>query len=127
MINRLTSKVNVPLITATVLPFILTACATTRIRVPGETTIDNKYIDRTAALKALPPTLTGCIASTPDYVVTGSETTVSGDEHCFPSDGAGGFGPRMDIPGLSRVDGMDVPAKSVINVAGYPASAISEG
>ena len=89
--------------------FIAVACSTThQIRPPGEAKIDEKPVDRIAALQTLPPTIQGCVTSMPDYVVTGSETTVSGDEHCFPSNGIGGFGPRMDIPGLSRVDGMDV-------------------
>ncbi len=85
------------------------ACTPThKIKPPGESRIEEKPIDRTAALQQLPPRIQGCITSTPDYVVTGSETTVSGDEHCFPSNGLGGFAPRIDIPGLSRVDGMDV-------------------
>lgn len=89
--------------------FIAVACDDKQpARPPGEAKTDEKPIDRLAALKVLPPKIKGCVTSTPDYVVTGSETTVSGDEHCFPSDGTGGFGPRMDIPGLSQVDGMDV-------------------
>lgn len=89
--------------------FFATACATTQqIRPPGETKQEEKPVDRKLALKRLPPKIRGCTTTTADYVVTGSETTVSGDEHCFSSDGGGGFMPRMDIPGLSRVDGMDI-------------------
>ncbi len=105
----LVGKMKQLLVIITTLFIAATAYATTaQIRPPGEAKIDEKPIDRMAALKALPPEIKGCVTSTPDYVVTGSETTVSGDEHCFPSDGSGGFAPRMDIPGLSRVDGMDV-------------------
>lgn len=85
------------------------SCETTdQTKPPGESKIDIKADDRAMALKVLPPKIKGCITSTPDYVVTGSETTTSGDEHCFSSDGTGGFGPRIDIPGLTSVDGMDV-------------------
>ncbi len=74
-------------------------------RAPGEL----KEGDRErVSSRAAPPPLTGCKSPTPDFVVTGSETTVPGDEHCFPSDGAGNFGPRSDIPRLNVVDGMDV-------------------
>lgn len=75
---------------------------------PGEIANPNDAAGERAAVAALPPIFQGCELSTPDFVVTGSESTVSGDEHCFPSDGLGGFGPRSDIPGLTRVDGMDV-------------------
>ncbi len=60
-----------------------------------------------ASTRAIPPTAS-CGLLTPDYVVTGSESTASGDEHCFPSNGTGVFGPRSDIPQLAIVDGMDV-------------------
>lgn len=78
-------------------------------RAPGEWKQGEEISpDVLAQAQKLPPVIKGCISSTPDYVVTGSETTVSGDEHCFASNGAGGFGPRINIPGLTRVDGMDV-------------------
>ncbi len=57
--------------------------------------------------KAVPP-VASCTLSTPDYVVTGSETSAANTEHCFPSDGIGGFAPRANIPGMAIVDGMDV-------------------
>ncbi len=78
-------------------------------RVPGE--IKKGDTERTAKRDALgdaPPPLKSCKSPTPDFVVTGSETTAPGDDHCFPSDGAGNFGPRSDIPRLGIVDGMDV-------------------
>ena len=72
---------------------------------------DGKHLQRklTAQKKAPTkmPVTTTCTLSTPDFVVTGSESTVSGDEHCFPNN-AGVFGPRANIPGLTFVDGMDV-------------------
>jgi hypothetical protein len=81
--------------------------------VPGELNADDVRLAKLAALRGAdarvrPPEWKGCTSPTPDFVVTGSETVVSGDEHCFPSDGTGMFGPRSDIPGLNTVDGMDV-------------------
>ena len=73
----------------------------------GDKHIEKKQRLLAQAAKAVPPVAT-CSLSTPDYVVTGSETTVSGDEHCFPSNGAGAFGPRANITGMAIVDGMDV-------------------
>ena len=86
----------------------LTTVVVNEKSVPGEITDANAAAETRATAAALPPIMQGCELSTPDYVVTGSESVVSGDEHCFPSDGAGGFGPRSNIPGLGRVDGMDV-------------------
>ncbi|MCG8456894.1 MAG: hypothetical protein MI919_11490, partial [Holophagales bacterium] len=74
---------------------------------------DEKHLEqkRQAAEKRAPlkaPPRFACDLVTPDFVVTGSESTGPADEHCFPSDGTGTFGPRSDIPDLLIVDGMDV-------------------
>lgn len=73
--------------------------------VPGEVNTDTFAVLAPSPLPH-PPKFQGCVPSTPDFTVTGSETVVSGDEHCF-ADGAN-FAPRTDIPGLARVDGTDV-------------------
>lgn len=54
------------------------------------------------------PTTASCGLSTPDFVVTGAESRLFDDEHCFPSNGTGVFGPRSTLPLLGIVDGMDV-------------------
>lgn len=62
---------------------------------------------RAGHTRAVPP-VASCTLSTPDFVVTGSETSAANTEHCFPSNGAGVFAPRSNIPGTAIVDGMDV-------------------
>lgn len=54
------------------------------------------------------PTPTSCELITPDFVVTGSSSSSTVNEHCFPSDGNNNFGPRSEISRLSIVDGLDV-------------------
>ncbi len=58
-----------------------------------------------AATKGIPQDVL-CEAN-PDFVVTGSSSSSTVNEHCFPN-AAGTFAPRADIHGLSIVDGMDV-------------------
>ncbi len=49
-----------------------------------------------------------CELITPDFVITGSSSSSTVNEHCFPSDGNNNFGPRSDIAQLRIVDGVDV-------------------
>ncbi|MEM9555725.1 MAG: VCBS repeat-containing protein [Acidobacteriota bacterium] len=75
--------------------------------VPGSA--EHVELKRQAAESALnAPSDVLCDLVTPDFVVTGSSSTASSNEHCFPSDGVGTFAPRTDIVGLGIVDGLDV-------------------
>ncbi|MEM6793927.1 MAG: VCBS repeat-containing protein [Acidobacteriota bacterium] len=76
-------------------------------RMPGGEAEVERRLDAAGAAQKAVPFPTQCGLSTPDFVVTGSEQ-LGLDEHCFPSDGGGSFGPRSSIAGPQIVDGMDV-------------------